>query len=127
MWKLRDQTKFADDEERWDEILESTCDIKRDPGGGAWGAEVSMAKHQLTLGIQAHRQKRLDMARKMQDIVEKEQALADQEILQRKTEKHRDRKRRRLGRKAANSDESEDTDTDTDTSPMMRQVESLQI
>lgn len=123
MWKLRELIKFADDEDRWDEVLESACDVKRDRGEGAWSKEIGMAKQQVMLGIQAHRQKRLGMARKMQEIAEKEQALADEEQLQRKTEKHRDRKRRRLDRKAASSDELEDTekgtsaDIETDSSP----------
>lgn len=101
MWKLRDQIKLADDEDRWEQILQSTCGLKIDEAGGSWEKETSSAKHQVMLALFAHRQKRLNMAQKMQEIVEKEQALADLESRQRKTEKRKERIRRRLDRKAA--------------------------
>ncbi len=100
IWKLRELINLGDDEDRWDNILESTCGLKRDRDEGSWVHETSQAKHQVMIAQYKHRVKRVEMAQKMQDIVDKEQALADLERVQRRTEKHQERKRRRLSRKA---------------------------
>ena len=93
-------------EDRWDEILESTCGVKKakNRGESSWSHMAGTAKHEISTLITQHREKRADMARRMQEIVDKEQALADQERLQRRTEKHRERKQRRLERKAASEE-----------------------
>lgn len=103
--KLQAYSQLGYNEDRWDEILESMCGIDGDRDVGSWIFSAYKSKQEVGEVITKHRQQRLDMAQKMQEIVEKEQALADQERLQRMNEKHKERKQRRLERKAP-SDEA---------------------
>lgn len=104
--KLKDHTLWGLDEDAWDGILESKCGIRRDEERVSWSYLINEAAKEVSAKLTAHRQKRVDMARRMQDIVDKEQALADQERMQRRNEKHQERKRRRLERRRAASNEA---------------------
>ena len=103
--KLQRNDYWGFGEDTWDQMLESTCGVKiRHEENVSWRRETKQAMRDVSARINAHREKRVDMARKMQDIVEKEQALADQERMERRNEKHRERKQRRLERKAASNE-----------------------
>lgn len=117
MHKLTDHCQVGFDEQSWDKTLESTCGLPRDYDGGTWYALAEEARRDANDAITNHRQKRMDMARKMQGIVDKEQALADQERLQRRNEKHQERKKRRLERRAASNAEAsnEEASNEEDT------------
>lgn len=114
--KLRVLLQRAQEEDVWDRLLSSVCGValkdnraeKEGEGEGepSWAKESKNALNGVTNALNAHRQKRADVARRLERIVEKEQALADRERVQRKTAKHRERKRRRLLRREAESDMS---------------------
>lgn len=107
------------EEDRWDELLESFCGVKDKGGKGdgdkdgrgrsgdgvSWSYETNQANKEVSARITAHRQKRSDMAKRMLDIVKKEQALADKEMEERRNASHQKRKQRRLERRAAASNE----------------------
>lgn len=94
--RLKDQILIERMEDQWDEIVESTCGIKL-LEEGSWADESVKAMAELISLVRRHDDRALTIAGKMQEIVEKEQALADTEKIERRKEK----KRMRLARKDA--------------------------
>lgn len=94
--RLNDQILLERMEDQWDQIVESTCGIKL-MEEGSWAEESVKAMAELRNVVRRHDDRVITIAEKMQEIVEKEQALADTEKIERRKEK----KRMRLARKDA--------------------------
>ena len=98
--RLAKELPFAQDEEEWDHILYELAGVdSRNLLEPRWHHEVKQAiddNHQLQVRAI---QKRADVSAKMYAIVEKEKALAQEEKLRIRDEKHKAYKARRLVRK----------------------------
>ena len=98
--RLAKELPFAQDEEEWDHILYELAGMdSRNLLEPRWHHEVKQAiddNHRLQVGAI---QKRADVSAKMYAIVEKEKALAQEEKLRIRDEKHKAYKARRLVRK----------------------------
>lgn len=94
--QLDKQLPMAVDEDEWDKILFDQFGLEDDQ---PWSYEVRVAiKENGTLQAAAT-QKRIDLAAKMHSIVQQEKALATEEKLRIRDEKHQRRKANRLARR----------------------------
>lgn len=111
-FKLGEYANWGRNEDDWDKILERTCGVNREDGdvkgstsASSWSYECIQASTEVFARMTAHKKKRFDTAQRMLEIVDKEQALADKEKLERRNAKHQERKKRRFERQAAASNE----------------------
>ncbi|KAL9130185.1 MAG: hypothetical protein Q9217_001579 [Psora testacea] len=101
--ELQTQIEIAKEEDEWDDILSRELGVSKIAGEGSW----TTAPHDALGDIkQAHERvlkKRMEMAARMADIVEKEVALAAEEKRRRREIKHEKRKARLLERQSRDS------------------------
>ncbi|KAL9636932.1 MAG: hypothetical protein Q9164_002524 [Protoblastenia rupestris] len=96
--ELQKQIWTAEDEDQWDAILSKELGVSESSGNGSW---ITAPRAALDIIRQSHERaikKRIDMAVRMTDIVEKEAALATEEKRRRLDMAHKKRKARRLER-----------------------------
>lgn len=93
---------FAIEEDKWDDILESNFGVLRNEDGGSWAEESSKAANESLRISRMYDDRAAATASQMQEIVEKEQALADLE----KRNRRQLKKRMRIARKEAGSGEN---------------------
>lgn len=92
---------FAKEEDKWDDILESNFGVLCNKDEGSWAKESFKAADRSLEISWFHHDRAKKIASQMQEIVEKEQALADLEKQNRRNLK----KRMRIARKEAGSGE----------------------
>lgn len=90
---LEDLGLLGKEEDQWDRIVESTFGIPYDHG--SWAEYSIECIRELKALRSRHHNRAMIIARKMQEIVDKEQALADIEKSKRRNEKKRMRKARK--------------------------------
>ena len=96
--ELQKQIWIAEDEDQWDAILWKELGVSESSGNGSW---ITAPRAALDIIKQSHERaikKRIDVAVRMTDIVEKEAALATEEKRRRLDMAHKERKARRLER-----------------------------
>lgn len=94
--RLEEQLPLAMHEDEWDKILFDHFGLKE---SHLWTSELRLAINQNASLQAAAVQKRTDLAARMHAIVEQEKALALEEKLRLRDEKHKQRKARRLARR----------------------------
>ena len=95
---LRTETALARDEDLWEKILSQELNLPAQNMEPSWAKAPQNALSDIRRAQSRAAAKRMQMAQRMTDIVEKETALAEEERRQRKDAKHKERKARRLAR-----------------------------
>ncbi|KAL8672171.1 MAG: hypothetical protein Q9168_003370 [Polycauliona sp. 1 TL-2023] len=106
--RLERLVPFAEDEDRWDEIVKRTNGISSNDRGITWTCAIHNA---LTHVKRVHKDnsfKRMHIARRMFDIMEEERKMADQEKRMRRDKRHQAYKARRKLREATSTAEQID-------------------
>ncbi len=103
MQDLRLQVQVGQEEDRWDHILEAICGLGLDKDAKPWESEAAKALKHVSEVQQRRKGRAVEIAGKMQEIVEKEQRLADEEKARRRDEKHAEKELMRLARKQAHT------------------------
>ena len=98
--RLASEIPIAEDEEKWDQILQEQFDLNYvDPQEQSWDREVGRALgRNQKMHMEAVKQN-TDTSAKMYAILEQEKVLAAEENLKIRDEKHKARKARRLARR----------------------------
>ncbi|KAL8653956.1 MAG: hypothetical protein Q9226_003626 [Calogaya cf. arnoldii] len=101
--KLEDLVPVAEDEDRWDYVVRRTNGISSKDNGTTWASATYEALSHVKRVRRDNTLKRMDMARRMFDIMEGERKLAEQERLMRRDQRHQAYKARRRLREATTS------------------------
>jgi len=94
--QLDEQLPMAMDEDEWDKILFDQFGLEDDL---SWSHELRLAIEKNGTLQTAATQKRIDLAARVHSIVQQEKALANEEALRIRDEKHKRRKTNRLARR----------------------------
>ena len=95
---LRTEIQTAEGEDIWDRNLAKDLGINSGSNEPSWVAAPRGALNDVNEAQNKALARRIQMAEKMTDIVEKEASLAEEERWKRKDLKHKERKARRLTR-----------------------------
>ena len=113
--RLENLLPLAEDEDRWDDILRKTNGILCNDNGSTWAS----ATHEALLHVKkVHKDntiKRMHIAQRMFEIMERERILAEQEKIIRRNQRHQAYKARRKLKEATLSAEQFDFEADTTT------------
>lgn len=103
---LADELPIAEDEDEWDLILQEQTGLHlTDPSESRWQDETQQASYENHKSQVEAIQKRARISAEMYSIVQRERALANEEILRIRDGKHKARKARRLARKGLTESE----------------------
>ena len=96
--RLRKEISLAEGEDLWDKLLCQKLGLSIENKEPSWVEAPRNAMTEVNKAQNRAAEKRMEMANRMTDIVEKETTLAEEERWQRKDVKHKERKARRLAR-----------------------------
>lgn len=98
--ELLKQKDIAEREDEWESILSQQLDIKQPEDEQPWSEEPARAHDDIKASHDRALKKRMNLAVEMTAIVRKEEALAEEEKIKRRDDRHKRRKMKRLIRQS---------------------------
>ncbi len=111
--RLENLLPLAEDEDRWDDILRKTNGILCNDNGSTWASTTHEALLHVKKVHKDNSIKRMHIAQRMFEIMERERILAEQEKIIRRNQRHQAYKARRKLEKATHAAEQSHFEADT--------------